>query len=289
MRLILLDQLTPKRRNFHPLALSRPIFGLRCGMTSLGAKLAARTSAVDVACFVPPYMADVCRQRTAWPVNDVRCLAGDDLFLVNSRVKAAELSTAATGPSEAVFDGDGEPLYLRVAKGDLSRLDATSIESFVETARTALPHGRREISTWTYTWEFILANPKQLVEDFAAAGEAASRAWSSSPAPPRQRQGRVCCARRFGPPDGCDRRRQRSRSISKKGRRSIPSPASKGRVTSARSRSFWEPSAAKATRSAPCAGWEARWRSRSSRATRTSITTASSATLTWASGSISGP
>jgi UDP-N-acetylglucosamine diphosphorylase/glucosamine-1-phosphate N-acetyltransferase len=170
MRLILLDQLAPKRQNFHPLALSRPIFELRCGMTSLGAKLAARTGAADVACFVPPYMADVCRQRTAWPVNDVRCLAGDDLFLVNSRVKAAELSTPRTGPSEAVFDSDGEPLYLRVAKGDLSRLDTTSIETLVETARSVLPRGHQEIPTWTYTWELILANPKQLVEDFASAG-----------------------------------------------------------------------------------------------------------------------
>ena len=36
MRLILFDCLTPKRINFYPLALSRPIFELRCGMTSLG-------------------------------------------------------------------------------------------------------------------------------------------------------------------------------------------------------------------------------------------------------------
>ena len=42
MRLILFDRLTAKRINFYPLALGRPIFELRCGMTSLGDKLIAK-------------------------------------------------------------------------------------------------------------------------------------------------------------------------------------------------------------------------------------------------------
>ena len=58
MRLILLDRLTEKRRHFYPLALSRPIWELRCGMTSLAEKLVAKTRPSDVACFVPPYMAE---------------------------------------------------------------------------------------------------------------------------------------------------------------------------------------------------------------------------------------
>ena len=39
-------------------------------MTSLGEKLVARLKPADVACFVPPYLAEVYRARTAWPVND---------------------------------------------------------------------------------------------------------------------------------------------------------------------------------------------------------------------------
>ena len=61
MRLILFDRPTPKRLNFYPLALSRPIFELRCGMTSLGDKLIAKLRPSDVACFVPPYMAEAYR------------------------------------------------------------------------------------------------------------------------------------------------------------------------------------------------------------------------------------
>ena len=64
MRLILVDQLTEKRYHFHPLVLSRPIWELRIGMTSLLDKMLAKTGATDVACFVPPYMADVYRAGT---------------------------------------------------------------------------------------------------------------------------------------------------------------------------------------------------------------------------------
>ena len=40
-------------------------------MTSLGDKLVAKLAASDVACFVPPYMADVYRAKTDRPVNDL--------------------------------------------------------------------------------------------------------------------------------------------------------------------------------------------------------------------------
>ena len=58
MRLILFDHLTESRIHFYPLALSRPIWELRCGMTTLGEKRIAKTGAADVACLVPPYMAE---------------------------------------------------------------------------------------------------------------------------------------------------------------------------------------------------------------------------------------
>ena len=98
MRLILVDRLTEKRLNFHPLALSRPIWELRCGITSLKEKLLDKLGATDVACFVPPYMAEVYRAATDRPVNDPASLGGDDLLLVAARVKAAGFDVEPTGP-----------------------------------------------------------------------------------------------------------------------------------------------------------------------------------------------
>jgi UDP-N-acetylglucosamine diphosphorylase/glucosamine-1-phosphate N-acetyltransferase len=170
MRLVLFDCPSPKRIHFDPLALSRPIFSLRCGMSSLGEKLVARLDARDVACFVPPYMADLCRSRITWPVNSAAALRGDDLLLLNGRLKAAEFAVAATGPSEVACEADGEVLYARIAKEDLGKLDGSSIDALLASAKSRLLAARELPATWNYTWDLILANPAQLAIDFAAAG-----------------------------------------------------------------------------------------------------------------------
>ena len=66
-------------------------------MSSLGEKLVAKVGARDVAGFVPPYMAEVCREATSWPINQVSSLAGDDLLLVDARVKAEAFGRVAQG------------------------------------------------------------------------------------------------------------------------------------------------------------------------------------------------
>jgi UDP-N-acetylglucosamine diphosphorylase/glucosamine-1-phosphate N-acetyltransferase len=170
MRLILFDCLTPERFHFYPLALSRPIFELRCGMTSLGEKMVARWRAQEVACFVPPYMADVYRERTLWPVNDAAMLQDSDLLLVNGRVKAAEFAVSLDGSSEVAVAPNGDVLYAYITKADLQRLRNDSIDALLASARSQLPAAQALPATWNYTWELILANPRQLAVDFAAAG-----------------------------------------------------------------------------------------------------------------------
>ena len=181
MRLILLDLPSERRINFYPLALCRPIWDLRCGMTSLGEKLVAASGARDVACFLPPYMADSYRAKTRWPVNDLAALGGDDLLLVSGRVKAGQLSVAPAGPSQAVFSADGECLLARVARADLAKLDASSIEAFVASAKRALPAAGVDVPTWNYTWDLVLANPKQLAEDFRTAGRSGNHGAVEAP------------------------------------------------------------------------------------------------------------
>jgi UDP-N-acetylglucosamine diphosphorylase / glucose-1-phosphate thymidylyltransferase / UDP-N-acetylgalactosamine diphosphorylase / glucosamine-1-phosphate N-acetyltransferase / galactosamine-1-phosphate N-acetyltransferase len=170
MRLILLDQPTEKRINFYPVALSRPIFELRCGITSLAEKLVAKVGATDVACFVPPYMAEAYRARAAWPVNDPASLTGDDLLIVAGNVRAEEFDCQPIGPSRIKLDADGDCLVVRVTKEDLGKLNTTSIDALIESAKTTFGTCDGEVAVWKYIWDLILANPKQLTKDFAAAG-----------------------------------------------------------------------------------------------------------------------
>ena len=171
MRLILFDPPGEARRRFYPVALSRPIWELRCGITSLGEKLVAAAGAADIACFVPPYMADVYRARTSWTVNDPQTLAGDDILLVHGRLKAEAIAKIdRQGPSQVGRNADGEVVYLWLRKADQGRVTLTSLETLLETAAAKLATAQMQPPTWNYTWDLILASPEQITRDFYAAG-----------------------------------------------------------------------------------------------------------------------
>ncbi len=169
MRLILVDR-SETRRQFWPLVLSRPIWDLRCGMTSLAEKLQAKTGINDVACFVPDYMAEAYRERTDRPVNQMAALAGQDVLIVDARVKADSLDVPVTGRSEVGVDEQGEVLYARIGKGDAKKLKSSDIDAFLASAKAGLPNVRCTLPTWQYTWDLMLASPHQITADFAAAG-----------------------------------------------------------------------------------------------------------------------
>ena len=170
MRLILLDRPNENRLHFYPLALSRPIWELRCGMGSLGYKLVAKLEPADVACFVPPYMAEAYGEQTDRPVNAPATLSGDDLLVVDGRVKAEDFPIEPCGPSQVLSGPDGECLVARIARDDLAGLDTGSIEALLASATASLPAADVEVQTWNYTWELVLANPGQITRDFAAMG-----------------------------------------------------------------------------------------------------------------------
>jgi len=171
MRLILVDLPGERRVNFYPLALCRPIWELRCGMTSLADKLVDKVCPMEVACFVPPYMAEVYRRQTTWPVNDPASLTGDDLLVLSGRVKAGGLDLDSTGPGQVIVDDDGDLLCARIPEAELGRLDTGSIRALVESAKAKLPAGDGKLPAWNYTWDLVLANPEQITADFAAAGQ----------------------------------------------------------------------------------------------------------------------
>ena len=138
MHLILLD--LTKRHQFYPLTLSRPVWELRCGMTSLGEKLVAKTKPRQVSCFVPPYMAEAYREQTQWAVNDPASLVADDLLIVNGRVKADHLDMKSIPSGQAVFDRTGDFLFARLSRSlsasscSRAALAASSLSASFESA-----------------------------------------------------------------------------------------------------------------------------------------------------------
>ncbi len=177
MRLVLFDGPPDVRARFDPLALSRPIWELRCGMTTLGEKLIAKVGADAVAGWVPDYMAAAYAETSDMPVNDPAQLTGDDLLAVSSRAKAADFDVPAAGASELGVNEDGELIYARIAAGDIAKVAAADaprdtpchFANFLAKARAALPATPCSVPTYNYVWDLILTNPEQIAADFAAA------------------------------------------------------------------------------------------------------------------------
>lgn len=170
MRLVLVDQLDESRVHFHPLALGRPVWELRCGIRTLLEGLVAKLGAPQVACFVPSYMAEAYRGGNDRPVNDPGTLRGDDLLVVAAPVRADEFRVATRGPSRVVRHRDGRLIYAWIAEADLAGLKTDSIEALLGSAAKSLPGDEAEVPVWNYAWDLILANPERLRKDFAALG-----------------------------------------------------------------------------------------------------------------------
>jgi len=171
MRLILIDSLRDNRSNFYPLVFGRPIWELRCGMTSLEDKLVAKVRPDNVGCFVPEYMAAYYKTQTEKPVNDTKTLTGDDLLLVDPSVKAAGFDVEVKGSSEIGVNEQGQVLYARISEKDAGELATGSIEEFVASAKANLPNVKSDLATWEYTWDLVLANGEEITAEFAAAGQ----------------------------------------------------------------------------------------------------------------------
>jgi UDP-N-acetylglucosamine diphosphorylase / glucose-1-phosphate thymidylyltransferase / UDP-N-acetylgalactosamine diphosphorylase / glucosamine-1-phosphate N-acetyltransferase / galactosamine-1-phosphate N-acetyltransferase len=165
MKLILFDLPSPNRVHFYPIALSRPIWELRCGMTSLEDKLTRCIGTRPDGYFVPPYMEDAFRERATAPVNDLSLLDGDDLLLVNARIKAAEFDLDSIENREVGLAGD-EVTYIRVPRNDLAKLNLETITDAIASARQELPNASRQVPCWNYIWDLIIENPDEITRDF---------------------------------------------------------------------------------------------------------------------------
>jgi UDP-N-acetylglucosamine diphosphorylase/glucosamine-1-phosphate N-acetyltransferase len=170
MRLILIDNLPDVRFNFYPLSLGRPLWELRCGMSSLAEKLIAKIKPDSIAYFVPDYMAEVYKDQVKEPVNDTTALVGDDLILVDPLVKAESFDVPAKGPGEVGLDENGRILYARINKGDIKKSTFDDIEAFLASIKSELPNVPCKLTTWEYIWDLVLANGEYITAEFAAAG-----------------------------------------------------------------------------------------------------------------------
>ncbi len=152
--------------DLEPLALTRPVFDLVCGQTTLAVKQARQFPGCSLGVLVRPYLVDLFRQRCpAIPVNDLAWLAEEPTVLVNGRwLPPAGYSFAGSGPCIGLI-GE-EVAYVAIQPGHLAGLTLRNLEEYLARWKTSLP--RRPVGgrLVRYLWELVEANGQEIVHDW---------------------------------------------------------------------------------------------------------------------------
>jgi len=155
--------------NFYPLVYLRPVFELRCGMGTLGAKIERAASTRAAGYFVRGWLAASYAERAAAPVNSLASLGKGQALAVNGRLLAIGLDLPLKGPDEAGYAGD-VLVYVRADASKFAGADAADFSSAVEKAAAGLPRKELKATVLSYFWQLIHNNAAALKADFAAAG-----------------------------------------------------------------------------------------------------------------------
>ena len=150
-----------------PLSLTRPVFDLHCGMTTLGQKQLRGFTASEWGALVRPALEELLRgQRTHVAVNDGAWLQRDDLMLVNGRwlPPRGKLHTPAASCIGKAGDGVA---FVFLKKADVpATVTFEQLPELLDHWQTALeerPVGGRLVN---YPWDLVELNAAEIHRDY---------------------------------------------------------------------------------------------------------------------------
>jgi UDP-N-acetylglucosamine diphosphorylase/glucosamine-1-phosphate N-acetyltransferase len=155
-----------RAENFDPLTLTRPVFDLYCGMTTLADKL-CRSFAGPVGMIVRPSLAAWCRER--WPgrpVNDADWLRSGPTLLINGRWLAPQPFTPPAGPCLGTVEG--QVAYAMLPRPELERLTLEQVGPQLAALLSELPSRAAEGTLIDHPWDLVEHNAVQIAHDFTA-------------------------------------------------------------------------------------------------------------------------
>jgi UDP-N-acetylglucosamine diphosphorylase/glucosamine-1-phosphate N-acetyltransferase len=152
--------------NLEPLVLTRPVFDLLCGQTSLGRKQCRYFAPCEMGVLIRPYLAGLFRlQHSQTPVNNLAWLRAEPAVLVNARwLPPAGTALDLSGPSVALIDD--EIAYAVVGPDQLTYISPNTLEDCLETWKNTLPHTSAGGNMIGYLWDLVDLNAEQLIADF---------------------------------------------------------------------------------------------------------------------------
>lgn len=150
-----------------PLVYFRPVYNLRCGMTSLKEKITRAFPRALVSLHCRPYLAEYMRVR--YPGTRVNELVSSEYLFINGRVlmtsTVAKLLTKGT-QEDCLFVCGEELIAARVSAGNLHRVKTQLGGLFSADSFGNLPKVEIDANLIHYPWDLIENNGGELVVDF---------------------------------------------------------------------------------------------------------------------------
>jgi UDP-N-acetylglucosamine diphosphorylase/glucosamine-1-phosphate N-acetyltransferase len=162
MRLCIFEDRTEQ---LEPLSLTRPVFNLRCGFTTLAAKQARHVGATVSAVLIRPVLEELYRlQAPGVRVNDMGAADWGNLLLVNGRwLPPDDRFVPPTAPCVGLV---GEAVaYVWLNKSAAICFDA--LPELLDQWRSTLPAKSAGGRLINYPWELVEANADEIRRDFA--------------------------------------------------------------------------------------------------------------------------
>lgn len=174
-----------KVENFYPLTLTRPVYDLRCGISTLWEKTLraiSKDGAVgkeNIHLFCRCYLAPITTQRMGvLRVNQLKELKKNSVLFINGRLLFfKEKKISLQGKEEIVIQGD-DIVYARLSKATLRKLSFSSTEKIEQSLNQAkqmvqikeIKHNsaKREngFNLLEYPWDLIRLNAEAIRADF---------------------------------------------------------------------------------------------------------------------------
>jgi len=152
--------------NFYPLSVSRPVYDLFYGMSTLREKIIRYFRDAKCSLLCRGYLKETVTQNN--PGIEVNELKEDNYLFINGRILIDEFffETLSKNSSEKVFKKDNVLLAARISSGTMSKIKDRVTDSIYFSLFDGIPVENVEVETVDFIWELIKNNGAKLREDF---------------------------------------------------------------------------------------------------------------------------
>lgn len=157
-----------KVENFYPLTLTRPVYDLRCGISTLWEKI-NRISEENLHLLSRKHLSQALSQRIKTArVNQLENLRDSDVLFVNGRLLFLDEEIALEGDEKIASQGQ-DIVYGRLNKDTLEKLSLGSVETIEDTlaqAKQMVKVEEVEANLLEYPWDLVRLNGEAIKADF---------------------------------------------------------------------------------------------------------------------------